>query len=43
MTSAIGHKAPPDIKYLQDALEKIEVAFPLGNQNGSSKNNGNGE
>jgi hypothetical protein len=38
----LGHKAPPNVKYLQDALEKIEVAFPLGNQNGSSKNNGKG-
>jgi hypothetical protein len=34
------HKAPPDVQYLQDALEKIEVAFPLGRGNGSSKNNG---
>jgi hypothetical protein len=36
------HKAPRDIQYLQDALEKIEVAFPLGKGNGSSKNNGVG-
>jgi hypothetical protein len=36
------HKAPRDIQYLQDALEKIEVAFPLGRGNGSSKNNGKG-
>jgi hypothetical protein len=36
------HKAPRDIQYLQDALEKIEVAFPLGKGNGSSKNNGKG-
>ena len=36
----LGHKAPPDIEYLQNALEKIEVAFPLGNASGSSKNNG---
>ena len=34
------HKAPQDVQYLQDALEKIEVAFPLGRGNGSSKNNG---
>jgi hypothetical protein len=38
----LGHKAPPNVEYLQDALEKIEVAIPLGNQNGSSKNNGKG-
>jgi hypothetical protein len=37
-----GHKAPPNIEYLQDALEKIKVAFPLGGQNGSSKNNAKG-
>jgi hypothetical protein len=36
------HKAPRDIQYLQDALEKIEVAFPLGRGNGSSKINGKG-
>jgi hypothetical protein len=36
------HKAPLDIQYLQDALEKIEVAFPLGKGRGSSKNNGKG-
>jgi len=24
----LGHKAPPNVEYLQDALEKIEVAFP---------------
>jgi hypothetical protein len=35
----LGHNAPPNVEYLQDALEKIEVAFPLGGQNGSSKNN----
>jgi hypothetical protein len=38
----LGHKALPNIKYLQDALEKIEAAFLLGNRNGSSKNNGKG-
>jgi hypothetical protein len=38
----LSHKAPPNMEYLQDALEKIEVAFPLGNQNGSSKNNRKG-
>jgi hypothetical protein len=37
------HKAPRDVQYLQDALEKIEVAFPLGRGNGSSKNNGKGK
>jgi hypothetical protein len=36
------HKAPQDVQYLQDALEKIEVAFPLGRGNGSAKNNGKG-
>jgi hypothetical protein len=36
------HKAPCDVQYLQDALEKIEVAFPLGRGNGSSKNSGKG-
>jgi hypothetical protein len=36
------HKAPRDVQYLQDTLEKIEVAFPLGRGNGSSKNNGKG-
>jgi len=25
----LGHKAPPNVEYLQDALEKIEVAFPV--------------
>ena len=25
----LGHKAPVNIQYLQDALEKIEVAFPV--------------
>ena len=34
----LGHKAPLDIKYLQNTLEKIEVAFLLGGANGSSKN-----
>ena len=36
----LGHKAPPNVEYLQDALEKIEVAFPLTGGNGSSKNSG---
>jgi hypothetical protein len=36
------HKAPHDNQYLQDALEKIEVAFLLGRGNGSSKYNGKG-
>jgi hypothetical protein len=38
----LSHKALPNVEYLQNALEKIKVAFPLGNQNGSSKNNGKG-
>ena len=25
----LGHKAPPNVEYLQDALEKIKVAFPV--------------
>eukprot|EP00956_Cyclotella_meneghiniana_P038643 scaffold157299_cov44-Cyclotella_meneghiniana.AAC.1 len=36
----LGHKAPPTVEYLQNAMEKIEVAFPLQNMNGSSKNGG---
>eukprot|EP00956_Cyclotella_meneghiniana_P028508 scaffold66582_cov38-Cyclotella_meneghiniana.AAC.2 len=36
----LGHKAPPTVEYLQNAMEKIEVAFPLQNANGSSKNRG---
>ena len=36
----LGHKAPPTVEYLQNAMEKIEVAFPLQNANGSSKNSG---
>eukprot|EP00956_Cyclotella_meneghiniana_P010185 scaffold14066_cov40-Cyclotella_meneghiniana.AAC.2 len=36
----LGHKAPPTVDYLQNAMEKIEVAFPLQNANGSSKNGG---
>jgi hypothetical protein len=36
------HKAPRDVQYLQDALEKIKVAFPLGRGNGSFKNIGKG-
>jgi hypothetical protein len=38
----LGHKAPQDVEYLQDALEKIKAAFPLGRGNGSSKNNAKG-
>jgi len=34
----LGHKAPVSVEYLQDALEKIEVAFPLGDSRGN--NNG---
>jgi hypothetical protein len=30
------------VEYLQDALEKIEVAFPLGNQNGTPRKMGRG-
>eukprot|EP00956_Cyclotella_meneghiniana_P003271 scaffold3976_cov45-Cyclotella_meneghiniana.AAC.1 len=36
----LGHKAPPNTEYLQNALEKIEVAFPLNGGNGNSKNGG---
>jgi hypothetical protein len=36
------HKAPRDVQYLQDALEKIELAFLLWWGNGSSKNNRKG-
>ena len=36
----LGHKAPPTVEYLQNAMEKIEVAFPLQNANGSPKNSG---
>jgi hypothetical protein len=36
------HKAPRDVQYLQDALEKVEVAFLLGRGYESSKNNGKG-
>ena len=36
----LGHKAPPNSEYLQNALEKIEVAFPLNGGNGNSKNSG---
>eukprot|EP00956_Cyclotella_meneghiniana_P014105 scaffold20948_cov37-Cyclotella_meneghiniana.AAC.8 len=36
----LGRKAPPTVEYLQNAMEKIEVAFRLQNANGSSKNSG---
>jgi len=36
----LGHKAPTSVEYLQEALEKIEVAFPLGDS-GGNKNNTN--
>jgi hypothetical protein len=35
----LGHKAPPNVGYLQDALEKIEVAFPVDGY-GMQRNNG---
>ena len=34
----LGHKAPATVQYLQDAMEKIEVAFPLREGNGTPKN-----
>jgi hypothetical protein len=34
----LGHKAPPNEEYLQDALEKIEVAFPVDGS-GMQRNN----
>ena len=35
----LGHKAPPNVEYLQDALEKIEEAFPVDGS-GMQRNNG---
>jgi hypothetical protein len=34
----LGHKAPATVQYLQDAMETIEIAFPLCEGNGTSKN-----
>ena len=34
----LGHKAPRDAGYLLDAMEKIELAFPLRGEQGSKKN-----
>ena len=34
----MGHKAPANSGYLLDAMEKIELAIPLRNDRGSSKN-----
>ena len=31
----LGHKAPVSVEYLQDALEKIEVAFPQDTSGGN--------
>ena len=38
----LGHKAPPNTAYLQNALKKIEQAFPLGGGNGGAKHNASG-
>ena len=35
----LGHKAPPNVEYLQNALEKIEVAF-LVDGSGMQRSNG---
>ena len=35
----LGHKTPPNMEYLQDALEKIKVAFPVDGS-GMQRNNG---